>query len=138
MLAVIDTNVLISAMRSTRGASHAILLAIHGRCFTPVVSVPLVMEYEEVAKRPGMVPNLSSDQIDVILDQVCSRALEQRIFFLWRPFLPDPDDDMLVELAVAAQAPFIVTSNVRDFSRASSLDIRVVEPGEFLRILSSL
>ncbi len=56
MRAVIDTNVIISAMRSQKGASFAILMAIHRRQFTPVLSVPLIMEYEEVAKRPGLGP----------------------------------------------------------------------------------
>ena len=105
-------------MRSTSGASHALLLAAHRREITPVVSVPLVMEYEEVCKRPGMIPCLDAGQIDAILDMVCSRAEEQRIFFNWRPFLPDPDDDMLVELAIAANVPYIVTSNLRDLTPA--------------------
>jgi putative PIN family toxin of toxin-antitoxin system len=135
MRAVIDTNVIISGMRSTLGASHAVLMAIHRRQFTPVLSVPLVMEYEEVCKRPGLLPHLSVSQIDVILDQVCSRAHEQRIFFHWRPFLPDPDDDMLVELAIAAQAPIIVTSNLRDVAPARSLGIQVLEPRDFIRML---
>src|SRR5690606_36138111 len=102
MRAVIDTNVIISAMRSSTGASHAILLAIHRRQVTPVISVPLLMEYEEVCKRPGMIPNLTHSQIDAVLSQISSRAVEQRIYFRWRPFLPDPDDDMLVEIAIAA------------------------------------
>lgn len=118
MRAVIDTNVIIAGMKSTLGASHAVLIAIHRRQFTPVLSVPLLMAYEEVCKRPGMLPHLTHARIDAILNQISSRAHEQRIFFHWRPFLPDPDDDMLVELAVAAQAPLIVTSNVRDVSPA--------------------
>ena len=137
MRAVIDTNVIISALRSTRGASHAILLAMHRRQFNPVLSVPLLMEYEEVSKRPGLLPQLSVQRIDAILDQICSRAIEQRIFFHWRPFLPDPDDDMLVELAIAARAPYIVTSNLRDLAPARTLGIKVLEPREFLRILSA-
>lgn len=135
MRAVIDTNVIISGMKSTQGASHAILLAIHHRQFIPALSVPLLMEYEEVCKRPGLLPHLSTAHIDAILNQICVRAHEQRIFFHWRPFLPDPDDDMLVELAIAAQAPYIVTSNVRDVRKACSLGIQVLEPREFIRIL---
>ena len=135
MRAVIDTNVILSAMRSTLGASHLILLAIRQRQFTPVLSVPLLMEYEEVCKRPGLVPHLSLRQIDAILDLICSRCVEQKIFFQWRPFLPDPDDDMLVELALSAHANYIVTSNMRDVSPARALGIQVLEPGEFLRLL---
>ncbi len=135
MRAVIDTNVLISAMRSTQGASHAILMAIHQRRFTPVLSVPLLMEYEDVAKRPGLLPHLSQRDIDVILDQICARSVEQRIYFQWRPFLPDPDDDMLVELAVAASARYIVTSNLKDILPARSLGIEVLEPKDFLSMI---
>jgi putative PIN family toxin of toxin-antitoxin system len=132
---ILDTNVIVAAMRSTAGASHALLLATHCREITPVVSVPLVMEYEEVCKRPGMVPCLNAGQIDAILDMVCSRAEEQRIFFNWRPFLPDPDDDMLVELAIAANVPYIVTSNLRDLAPARQLGIRVMTPHDFIGIL---
>ena len=93
------------------------------------------MEYEEVAKRPGLLPHLDSPKIDAILDLICLRAVEQRIYFLWRPFLPDPDDDMLVELAIAAQVRYIVTSNLSDLSPACSLGIEVLEPRDFLRII---
>ncbi len=65
---------------STLGASHAILMAVYHQRFIPVVSVPLVMEYEEVCKRPGLLPHLKTSQIDAILDLFCSRSYEQRIF----------------------------------------------------------
>jgi putative PIN family toxin of toxin-antitoxin system len=132
MRAVIDTNVIIAGMKSSLGASHAILMAIHARLFTPVLSVPLFMEYEEVSKRPGMLPHLSLQQIDTILNQICSRCHEQRISFNWRPFLPDPDDDMLVELAIAARAFCIVTSNLRHLQPAKTLGIQVLEPSDFV------
>lgn len=135
--AVIDTNVIIAGMRSTLGASHAILLAMAERQFTPVLSVPLAMEYEEVAKRPGMLPHLSIGQIDAILNLICARAIEQRIYFSWRPFLPDPDDDMLVELALAAQVSYIVTGNLRDVLPATRLGLKVVEPREFIQIIGT-
>lgn len=130
---VVDTNVIISAMRSRSGASHAILLSIHRREIIPVISVPLLMEYEEVSKRDGMIPNLTDSQIDIVLNQICDRAIEQKIFFSWRPFLPDPDDDMLVELAIASNVNYIITSNLRDVSPAESLGIRVMEPGTFIK-----
>jgi putative PIN family toxin of toxin-antitoxin system len=114
MRVILDTNVIISAMRSSTGASYAILLAMHRREITPILSVPLLMEYEEVCKRDGMIPNLNLSQIDIVLDQICETATEQQIFFSWRPFLPDPDDDMLVELAIAANVSYIVTSSIRD------------------------
>lgn len=122
-------------MKSTLGASHSVLMAIFYRRFTPVLSVPLLMEYEEMSRRPGLVPNLTDIQKGAILDMICSRAHEQRIFYTWRPFLRDPDDDMLVELAVAARAPVIVTSNLRDVRPAEKFGLQVLEPGAFLRML---
>jgi len=135
MRVILDTNVIIAAFRSSTGASHAILLAIHRRQVTPVISVPLLMEYEEVSKRPGMVPNLTLTQIDTVLNQICSRAEARKIFFQWRPFLPDPDDDMLVELAIAANVSYIVTGNIRDVSPARELGIQVLEPKEFINLI---
>lgn len=135
MRAVIDTNVLVAAMRSSTGASHAILLAIHRQQVVPVISVPLLMEYEEVCKCPGIIPNLTHSQIDTVLSQISSRAVEQRIYFRWRPFLPDPDDDMLVEIAIAANVPYIVTANLGDIAPAKALGIQVLEPGAFVRLL---
>jgi predicted nucleic acid-binding protein len=82
-----------------------------------------------------MLPHRSQRDIDVILDLICSRSVEQRIYFQWRPFLPDPDDDMLVELAVAASAQYIVTSNLKDVLPARTLGIEVLEPRDFLRII---
>lgn len=135
MRAIIDTNVIISAMRSSMGASHAILLAIHRRQVVPVISVPLLMEYEEVSHRHGMVPNLTHFEIDTVLSQIASRSIEQRIYFRWRPFLPDPDDDMLVELAIASNVPYIVTGNLKDIAPARTLGIQVLEPREFVQII---
>lgn len=135
MRAVIDTNVIIAAMKSNQGASHAILMAMHQRRFAPVLSVALLLEYEEVPKRAGLLPHLTPQDVDAILDQICSRSIEQRVYFQWRPFLPDPDDDMLVELALAGSAKYIVTSNLKDLLPARSLGIEVLEPKDFLRII---
>ena len=135
MRIVVDTNVLVAALRSQTGASHALLLHIHRRRVTPLLSVPLLMEYEEVLKRPGLLPHLTSADVDTVLDQFAGRAVAQRIHFLWRPFLPDPDDDMLVELALAGQASHIVTSNIRDLAPARTLGLEVVTPAEIIRLL---
>lgn len=130
---VIDTNVMISAMRSTNGASHAILKALHAKEFACLLSVPLFLEYESVAKRPGMLPHLSVGDIEAILDMVCARSFVQKIYFQWRPLLKDPNDDMLVELAIAGRATTIVTSNVKDFEEARDrLGLEIVTPREFL------
>ena len=102
--------------------------------FEIAVSVPLVLEYEDAMLRHR--GGLSAGDVRDIVDYVCSVARHHRVFFLWRPLLRDPNDDMVVELAVASQADAIVTHNLRDFSAAASLGIRVLAPGPFLLHLS--
>jgi predicted nucleic acid-binding protein len=72
------------------------------------------------------------------LDFFCQVAHLQQIFYLWRPFLPDPKDDLLLELAVAARCQAIVTYNVRDFVGCDRFGIAVQEPGPFLSGLGVL
>ena len=131
---VIDTNVFLSALRSNRGASFLLLMLVgQTNLFEVNLSVPLVLEYEDVAKRPGLVPLLSMQAIDNILDYLCSVAHRHTIFFLWRPFLKDPKDDMVLELAVEAQCDYIVTFNRKDFVGSDQFGVAVVTPQGFLR-----
>jgi len=133
-IAVLDTNVLVAALRSKRGASFALLSRLTEGSFAVALSVPLLFEYEEVLSRPGMVP-VSSASVQAVLDMMCKLAIHQRIHFLWRPRLRDPDDEMVLEVAAAAGAGYIVTHNVGDFRDQSLPSIRVVTPAEFLRLL---
>jgi len=103
--------------------------------FHIAVSVPLVVEYESVAKRQGRSINLTDREIDDVLDYICRVARRQRIFFLWRPFLRDPKDDMLLELAMASRSDRIVTHNVRHFDGIEQFAVRPLTPGDFLRHL---
>jgi putative PIN family toxin of toxin-antitoxin system len=132
---VIDTNILVSALRSQRGASFRLLQKLGSARFQPIISPPLCLEYEDVLRRPGLVPGFTEQDIGDFLDYILSESLECRIHFLWRPHLPDPKDDLVLELALAGNAPFIITHNVRDFRGIESLGIRAVTPAEFLRIL---
>jgi putative PIN family toxin of toxin-antitoxin system len=131
---VIDTNVFIAALLSRRGASFR-LLNLVGRSekFTINLSVPLVLEYEDVARRFRDETGLSDEDVGDIIDYLCSVAGLRRIFFLWRPFLKDPKDDMVLELAVEAQCECIISFNKRDFAGVEKFGLRVVSPGEFLR-----
>ena len=132
---VVDTNVLIAALRSRRGASYRLLSLIGDGRWQVNLSVPLVLEYEDVAKRPNSGLTLSVGEIDDILDFICSEANLREIFYLWRPVLPDSKDDFILELAVESRCDFIVTFNVRDFAGAEKFGIEVVTPQEFLRKL---
>jgi len=135
---VIDTNVLLAALRSSRGASHKLLRLINGGKFEINVSVPLVLEYEATAKRIlGEIP-LTVQDIDDIIDYLCSVANQRSVYYLWRPFSRDPKDDMLLELAIAARCEAIITFNKRDFHGAESFGLRVLTPSEFLHRIGEL
>lgn len=135
---VIDTNVLAAALQSNRGASYKLLMLVNSGKFTIHVSVPLVLEYEDVAKRLLENIPLTEQDIDNILDYLCAVAQQHQIFYLWRPLLKDPKDDMVLELAVTASCEFIVTYNKRDFQGAESFGLRVVTPKEFLEEIGEL
>ncbi len=130
---MIDTNVFYAALRSRNGASYRLLQEVgRSKAFGIHLSVPLVLEYEEIAKRDSRTLGLSHSDIDDILDYLCSVAGLHTVFYLWRPFLRDPDDDMLLELAVEAECDRIVTFNTRDFFGIQSFGIQAVTPQEFL------
>ena len=135
---VVDTNVLLAALRSSRGASHRLLSLIGDGRWQMNLSVPLFLEYEDVVKRADSGLSLSAAEIDDILDFICSEANLREIFYLWRPVLPDPKDDFILELAVEGRCDFIVTYNVRDFVGAEKFGVAVTTPQEFLRKLGEI
>ena len=132
-IVVLDTNVVESAMRSKRGASFAVLSRVGTGAFDIAVSVPLVLEYEEVLLRQAAGEGRSAEAVGDLLDYLCSVALRKAVFFLWRPFLADPDDDMVLELAVAARCDAIVTHNQRDFRGVEQFGLAVLNPAAFLK-----
>ena len=129
---VIDTNVMVTGLRSRRGSAFRLLTLVGTGRFDIHLSVPLVLEYEEVLLRE--LPHLQVPRtvVEEVLDFHCTVATRHQIFFLWRPYLPDPSDDMLLELAVAARCDFIVTYNVRDFASVEQFALQAIEPGTFL------
>jgi len=135
---VIDTNVFISALRSRRGASYRLFMLLDRGDIEINLSVPLIVEYEDAAKRTAREFGLTHADIDDILDYICRIAHRRKIHFLWRPFLKDPQDDHVLELAVESECNIIVTHNIRDFSGAEQFGIRVVTPKEFLKGIGGL
>ncbi len=131
---VIDTNVLVSALRSRSGWSFDLLARLGTGQFEHVITVPLVMEYEEVLHRPGMVP-LSKAAVGDVLDYVCASGLRKQVHFLWRPKLADVRDDMVLEAAFNGTCDAIVTWNVRDFAAASDMAINICHPDQFVKRL---
>jgi putative PIN family toxin of toxin-antitoxin system len=127
---VLDTSVLVSGFRSRRGPAYRVLSLVGTGRFEIAVSVALVLEYEEVLSRRTQ---LGEEQIEKVVAYFCSVARLQKVFYLWRPTLRDPDDDMVLELAVAARADSIVTFNRRDFAGADRHGIEILHPLGFLR-----
>jgi putative PIN family toxin of toxin-antitoxin system len=131
---VLDTNVLVAALRSPWGASYALVSALPLAHWELVLSVPVYLEYQDVLLRPGLVPAaLSSSDILAFCRFLASIARPQDIYFRWPSFLADPRDDMLLELAVAAGATHIVTHNTRHFHGSESFGVRGLAPAAFLR-----
>lgn len=133
--AVLDTSVLVAGLRSNWGASFQILRAIRAGDIRIAVSVALVLEYESVVLRPGLIPHFKADELRRIVDGLCQLADHQQVFFAWRPFLPDPDDDLVLELTVAASATFVITHNISDFRGSESMGVRAITPATTLDII---
>ncbi len=129
---VIDTNILISALRSQYGASYKLLMLLEKTHYEVSLSVPLLLEYEDVSKRQAENLDLDEETIDDILDYLCSVAKRWEIHYLWRPHLKAPKDDMVLELAVVSKSKVIVTYNKRDFEGAEQFGIRLMTPRELL------
>ena len=132
MRVVLDTCILFSALRSSSGASHLIIRSLPERKFQPVVSTPVFFEYEEVLLRLGQFPHLTADDINDFLDYFASVCEPVSVNFLWRPTLPDPDDDLVLEAAVSGQADAIVTYNLKDFAGSERFGIRILSPVQFI------
>ena len=115
MRIVLDSNVLVSGLRSRRGASFPLLNLVGTGRFTTVVSVPLVVEYEHALLDPTHELPYGSVEIRRFIDYFCSVSERRTVHFLWRPLLPDANDDMVLEAAVAGRCRYIVTFNVREF-----------------------
>jgi len=133
---VIDTNVLVAALRSSSGASHQILLAADAGRFEFALSVPLLAEYEDVTRRSRTGIGLPPAAVDAIIGRLSAICHRQQIYFLWRPLLQDPKDDMVLEVAIASGATHIITFNRKDLEPASQFGINVVTPSQFLARLT--
>ncbi len=128
---VIDTNILVAGLRSQRGFAFQLLERVGKGYFEINLSVPLVLEYESILYRELLPIGVSHQVIDAVIDYHCLIATHHEIFFLWRPFLRDAKDDMVLELAVKAQSQFIVTFNKRDFRGIEQFGITALTPQEF-------
>ena len=104
----------------------------------PVISVPLVVEYEAVLKRGNLAKGLTHEDIENFIDYLCGISEWQDIYYLWRPFLPDAFDDHILEVAVASGSDAIITYNKRDFPRIEKFGLKLFDPRELLTEIGEL
>ncbi len=136
---VIDTNVLVSALRSDMGASYYLISILPSQKFKISLSVPLYIEYQDVLTRKEHLTGESTkEEILSFLRYFCKISVHQKIFYLWRPWLKDPKDDMVLELAVASKSQFIVTYNLKDFSNIQQFGIEAITPKSFLQKIEEI
>lgn len=100
------------------------------------MSNALFTEYEDVTSRPAILEKcvLSGEEVNSLLDAFFAICRWVDVYYLWRPNLPDEADNHVLELALASGAGWLVTNNVRDFSRGELLveSIRIGPPEAFL------
>lgn len=133
---MLDTDVIVAAMRSPSGASAAILLAALENTVTLLANVPLVFEYEATcsAKEHRVAAGFDETDVRVFLDAVAAMVEPVATHFLWRPQLRDPSDEMVLEAAVNGHADAIVTFNIRDYGTVpGKFGIEVLQPRDALR-----
>ena len=130
---ILDTNVLYAGLYSSEGASYQILRAIERGQIQIILSTTLLFEYEDILNRKKSELGLPEKQIEAVLDNLCRLSDHQKIYYLWRPFLKDPNDDHILELAVASQTEIIVTHNIKDFNGIDNFGIRAITPKQLLK-----
>ena len=143
MKIIIDTNIFLSALFSKKGASNKLLIWLFKQKKKyNVISNTLITEYEDVLTRDKNMKqynDLTRNDIEKFLDDICLISHHQKIYFLWRPFLKDSNDDMVLEVAVNAKARAIITFNPKDFKGVQEkFNIEILTPKEFLEKIGEL
>jgi putative PIN family toxin of toxin-antitoxin system len=133
---LVDTDVVVAAMRSPRGASAELLRRIDKGKATMLLSVALALEYEAkcMLAEHRLAAGLTVAEAGIYIDGLIAMAEPVQMHFRWRPQLHDPGDELVLEAAVNGMASAIVTFNEKDLREAwLSFGIAVIRPGEALR-----
>jgi predicted nucleic acid-binding protein len=137
---VLDTAVLVAAVRSDRGASRVLLTAALERRYPILASVPLMLQYESVLTRPEHLAaaRLTAADVEVVLNAIALVIEAVRISYLWRPVLIDPGDDLVLETAVNGGAGTVITFNRRHFEPAAfQFGLEILTPAGAVRVLEN-
>jgi putative PIN family toxin of toxin-antitoxin system len=135
---VLDTSVVVAALRTSSGAGNAVIRLVAKRQIVPLASPPLFLEYEDVLKRPEqrMAHGLTLDEIDEFLAELAALIEPVEVHFRWRPQLRDPNDEMVLEAAIHGRAGALITYNIADFTAAGArFKIPVLRPAELLKMV---
>ena len=134
---VVDTSVFTAALIGPEGPNREILRRCLLGKYMPLLSNALFSEYEGVSRRKAIIERcpVTPQDIQDLLAAFCSVSQWVPVFYLWRPNLPDEADNHVLELALAGNAQWIATNNVRDFNRAQLRfpDIRIMTPEQLLQ-----
>lgn len=137
---MLDTDVVVAALRSPQGASAELLRRVHAGQLGMLTSVALFTEYESVLMRPEQLraTRHSASTMQWVLEELAERVLRVQGWFQWRPQVRDPADEMVLEAAVNGRAEALITFNLRDFGDAPArFGVVLATPGQFLRSLQS-
>ena len=133
---VVDTNVFIGACLGAGAANEVIASCLEGK-FTPLMGHALFAEYEDVLSRASLFANsrLNAAERDELFDIFSAHCEWIRVYYQWRPNLRDEADNHLMELAVAGNARYVVTRNIRDIASGELLfpQVRIVTPAQLLK-----
>ena len=137
---IIDTNVLVAALRSRQGASFRLLKLLKDgdQRWQINVSTALILEYEAVLKREMHRQGKDMSIIDKFIDDVISVANRHSIYYLLRPFLKDAEDDFILELAFSSSVDYIITYNIGDFAHAKMFGVDAITPKTFLQKIGEI
>jgi putative PIN family toxin of toxin-antitoxin system len=135
---VLDTSVVVAALRTRAGAGNAVLRLVATRRLTALATPPLFLEYEDVLKRPEqrIAHGRTLEGIDDFLAELAALVEPVEVRFLWRPQVRDPSDEMVLEAAINGQADALVTYNVADFAVAGErFALPILRPPDLLRMV---
>jgi putative PIN family toxin of toxin-antitoxin system len=139
MIITLDTNVLYQALRNRAGASHFVLNLIAEREIRLAISVPVYSEYKDVLLRKKSLSDLGLNEKDIqsVLEFIAYAGIPFTIFYTFRPNLRDEADNIFVELSIASCSKYLITSNVKDFTKGNDLsfnDLNIITPSAFVRL----